>query len=60
MSSLRALVDEETTDGTVSITVLATGFKDDGKQLIMGSSNSMNNKGNDFPEFLGGTKNSRR
>ena len=55
-----ALVDEEITDGTVSITVLATGFKDDGKQLIMGSSNSMNNKGNDFPEFLGGTKNSRR
>lgn len=40
-----ALVDEEITDGTVSITVLATGFDGDNKE----SSRDAN-----FPDFLGG------
>jgi cell division protein FtsZ len=44
-----ALVDEEITDGTVSITVLATGF--DGDRKGLGSSSS---GGGDFPDFLGG------
>lgn len=41
-----ALVDEEITDGTVSITVLATGFQD-------GKAASSRPSG-DFPDFLGG------
>lgn len=39
-----ALVDEEITDGTVSITVLATGFKD----------GIMSSDGGNMPDFLGG------
>jgi cell division protein FtsZ len=42
-----ALVDEEITDGTVSITVLATGFQDNGK-------NAPSRPSGDFPDFLGG------
>lgn len=42
-----ALVDEEITDGTVSITVLATGF--DGNGINAGYKTS-----GDFPDFLGG------
>lgn len=42
-----ALVDEEITDGTVSITVLATGFQDNGK-------NTSSRSSGDFPDFLGG------
>jgi cell division protein FtsZ len=41
-----ALVDEEIVDGTVSITVLATGFQD-------GKLRAANASG-DFPDFLGG------
>lgn len=42
-----ALVDEEITDGTVSITVLATGFDGNGKNAGYKTSG-------DFPDFLGG------
>lgn len=44
-----ALVDEEITDGTVSITVLATGFDGDSRTGGESSSNKP-----DFPDFLGG------
>lgn len=40
-----ALVDEDITDGTVSITVLATGFMDEGKNA--------QSQPADFPDFLG-------
>lgn len=43
-----ALVDEEITDGTVSITVLATGFQEDGKGVVGAAAAS------EFPDFLGG------
>jgi len=43
-----ALVDEEITDGTVSITVLATGFEG------MGNNQPSNSASGDFPDFLGG------
>ena len=44
-----ALVDDEITDGTVSITVLATGFDESpGSQGAKGSS------GGEFPDFLAG------
>lgn len=44
-----ALVDEEITDGTVSITVLATGFEGDRVRNGNGGAAS-----GDFPDFLGG------
>jgi len=44
-----ALVDEEITDGTVSITVLATGFDGDRKNIASSASG-----GGEFPDFLGG------
>eukprot|EP00978_Attheya_sp_CCMP212_P024356 scaffold76392_cov52-Attheya_sp.AAC.5 len=45
-----ALIDEEITDGTVSITVLATGFNEDGTP----QSRSSDSRGGDVPNFLGG------
>lgn len=55
-----ALVDDEITDGTVSITVLATGFNDDfNKAQDQGIANK--DKGgkktsSDIPDFLGGKR----
>lgn len=52
-----ALVDEEITDGTVSITVLATGFKDEGnvaKNAV--AEKGSKKKSNDIPDFLGGKR----
>lgn len=48
-----ALVDEEITDGTVSITVLATGFQDDGKGGP-GAAAASNKAGGSVPDFLSG------
>lgn len=48
-----ALVDEEITDGTVSITVLATGFQDDGKGGP-GAAASKQATGSSVPDFLSG------
>jgi cell division protein FtsZ len=45
-----ALIDEEITDGTVSITVLATGFNEIGNPLASDASS----RGGDVPNFLGG------
>jgi len=44
-----ALVDDEITDGTVSITVLATGFQEG-----PGSEASKGSSGGEFPDFLAG------
>jgi len=49
-----ALVDEEITDGSVSITVLATGFKED--YLSSSTSSSSSYPGNKVPDFLAGRK----
>jgi cell division protein FtsZ len=55
-----ALVDDEITDGTVSITVLATGFNDEfNKAQDMGvteKDKGGKKKGSDIPDFLGGKR----
>lgn len=57
-----ALVDDEITDGTVSITVLATGFQEEDRKGVTSSSSSVGKGGSDgskasnFPDFLGGKR----
>lgn len=55
-----ALVDDEITDGTVSITVLATGFNDEfNKAQDMGvteKDKGGKKKSSDLPDFLGGKR----
>ena len=55
-----ALVDDEITDGTVSITVLATGFNDDFNkaqdQGITSKDKGGKKTSSDIPDFLGGKR----
>lgn len=55
-----ALVDDEITDGTVSITVLATGFNDDFNkaqdQVVGEKDKGGRKKSSDIPDFLGGKR----
>jgi cell division protein FtsZ len=55
-----ALVDDEITDGTVSITVLATGFNDDFNKAqdrgVGEKDKGGKKKSSDIPDFLGGKR----